>query len=315
MRIYEVVSYALSTSLALTVLAGCSGSSSPVNPLPQPVAGQSRLVRAAGSAITCPKARVYVANFGSNSVTIYRQRGKSPPPCGTITTGIFGPASVSVDPTGTLYVANYGNQNVTEYLRNTDVPNFTFSVGVKPEYIFVGADLTVYISSYPSNEVLEFAAGASTPTRTLSIPSPFGMVTDNKNNLYVAYNGSDGKGHIEKFKPGATTGKDLGITVGFAYDLKLTNKSDLVLGDAAAGVIDIYPPGKTKPSRSFPTVTPFSFALNHAETRLYVAPSTPGQGVAVSIYDFQTGAQIGAITNGTQSPDGVALDPPALYGR
>ncbi len=141
------------------------------------------------------------------------------------------------------------------------------------------------------------------------------MVADKKNNLYVAYNGSDGKGHVEKFKPGATTGKDLGITVGYAYDLKLTQKGDLVLGDAAAGVIDIYPPGKSMPSRSFPTVTPFSFALNQAETRLYVALSTPGQGVAVSIYDFQTGAQVRAITNGTQSPDGVALDPPAPYGK
>ncbi len=141
------------------------------------------------------------------------------------------------------------------------------------------------------------------------------MVTDKKSNLYVAYNGSDGKGHVEKFKPGATTGKDLGITVGYAYDLKLTQKGDLVLGDAAAGVVDIYPLGKTTPSRSFPTVIPFSFALNEAETRLYVAPSIPGQGVAVSIYDFQIGAQLRAITNDTQSPDGVALDPPAPYGK
>ncbi|HEY6325240.1 MAG TPA: hypothetical protein VIW73_01815 [Candidatus Cybelea sp.] len=213
-----------------------------------------------------------------------------------------------------MYVANYGNENVTEYPKNSDVPSVTFSVGLRPEYIFVGADGTVYISAYPENEVLEFATGASMPTLTISIPSPFGMVTDKKNNLYVAYNGSDGKGHVEKFKPGATTGKDLGISVGYAYDLKLTQNGDLVLGDAA-GVVDIYSPGKTAPKRSFPTVTPFSFALNQAETRLYVAPSTPGQGVAVNVYNFRTGAQVGAITNGTQSPDGVDLDPAAPYGK
>ncbi len=318
MRLFTPVPRVLVASAILFALAGCSGGSSPLGIPSGPQVPTAR--RGGGSSVyaplkACPEARVYVANFGSNAVTVYPQRKKSPAPCATITTGIYAPASVAVDTKGTVYVANYGNENVTEYLRNTDVPNVTFNVGLRPEYIFVGADGTVYISAYPENEILEFAPGASTSTLTISIPYPFGMVTDKKNNLYVAYNGSDGKGHVEKFKPGATTGKDLGISVGYAYDLKLTQKGDLVLGDAAAGLIDIYPPGKTTPSRSFPTVTPFSFALNKAETRLYVAPSTPGQGVAVSIYDFQTGAQVRAITNDTESPDGVALDPPAPYGK
>ncbi len=317
MATFNVTTYAVIVSVALTALAGCGGSSQPG--LPNGPQGPTTRHGAGLSAETrtkaCPKARVYVANFGSNAVSVYPQRGKSPAACGTITSGIYAPASVSVDAKGTLYVANYGNENVTEYLRNTDVPSVTFSVGLRPEYIFVGADGTVYISAYPENEVLAFAPGASMATLTIPIPSPFGMAMDKKNNLYVAYNGSDGKGHVEKFKPGATTGKDLGITVGYAYDLKLTQKGALVLGDAAAGIVDIYPPGKKMPSRSFPTVTPFSFALNQVETRLYVAPSTPGQGIAVSIYDFQTGADVGAITSGTQSPDGVALDPAAPYGK
>lgn len=315
MRISDLTAYALATSVAVTTLAGCSGAQFAVpngsHLRTTPLAGSGPQTPLSG----CPKARVYVANFGSNAITVYPQRGKNPAPCATITTGIFGPASVSVDAKGTVYVANYGNENVTEYLRNTEVPDVTLNVGLRPEYIFVGADGTVYISAYPENEVLEFAPGASTSTLTISIPSPFGMVTDRKNNLYVAYNGSDGKGHVERFKPGATSGKDLGISVGYAYDLKLTQKGDLIVGDAAAGVVDIYRHGKATPSRSFPTVTPFSFALNKAETRLYVAPSTPGQGIAVSIYDFQMGALLGAITNDTQSPDGVAFDPPAPYGR
>ncbi|HEY2473248.1 MAG TPA: hypothetical protein VGI19_00460, partial [Candidatus Cybelea sp.] len=276
MPIHYAATYASAAAVALAAaLAGCGGSSQsgiPNGPQP-PTARQGRSSPAQNPLTECPKARAYVANFGSNAVSIYPQRGKSPAACGTITTGIYAPASVSVDPKGTLYVANYGNENVTEYPRNTDVPSFTFSVGLRPEYLFVGADGAVYISAYPENEVLEFAAGASVPTLTISIPSPFGMVTDSKNNLYVAYNGSDGKGHIERFKPGATTGKDLGISVGYAYDLKLTQKGDLVLGDAAAGVVDIYSPRTTTPARSFPTVTPFSFALNQGETRLYVAPS------------------------------------------
>ncbi|MGB6712741.1 MAG: hypothetical protein WBE30_03885 [Candidatus Cybelea sp.] len=318
MRIHKSERTVLIASATIFVLAACSAGSSQLG-LPNGSQTPTALLGGGGSVEAplkaCPKARVYVANFGSNAVSVYPQRGESPAPCATITTGIYAPASVSVDSKGTLYVANYGNENVTEYLRNADVPSVTFNVGLRPEYIFVGADGTVYISAYPENEVLEFAPGASSVTRTISIPYPFGMVTDNKNNLYVAYNGSDGKGHVEKFKPQATTGKDLGITVGYAYDIKLTKKSDLVLGDAAAGVVNIYPRGKTTPSRSFPTVTPFSFALNRVETRLYVATSIPGQGVAVSIYDFQTGALLGAITNGTQSPDGVALDPTAPYAK
>lgn len=318
MRSFTPVPRVLVVSAILFVLASCSGGSSPlwIPSGPQaPMARHGRDSSVYTPLKACPEARVYVANFGSNAVTVYPQRGKNPAPCATITNGIYTPASVAVDAKGTVYVANYGNATVTEYLRNTDVPNVTFNVGLRPEYIFVGADGTVYISAYPENEVLEFAPGATTSTLTISIPYPFGMVTDEKNNLYIACNGSDGKGHVEKFKPGATTGKDLGITVGYAYDLKLTQEGDLILGDAAAGVVSIYLPGKTTPSRSFATVTPFSFALNKAETRLYVAPSIPGQGVAVSIYDFQSGAQIRAITNDTQTPDGVALDPPTWYGK
>jgi hypothetical protein len=318
MRFSKLVPHALIASATILLQAGCSGSGSQIALPNGPQPSGERDGRSSSAEThpqACPKARVYVADFGSNAVSIYPQHGKSPAPCGTITSGIYAPASVADDLKGTLYVANYGNENVTEYLRNADVPSVTFNVGLRPEYIFVGADGTVYISAYPENEVLEFAAGASSVTRTISLPSPFGMVTDKKNNLYVAYNGSDGKGHVEKFKPAATTGKDLGITVGYAYDLKLTQSGDLVLGDAAAGVVDIYPPGTTTPGRSFPTVIPFSFALNSAEKRLYVAPSIPGQGVAVSIYDFQSGAAVGAITNGTQSPDGVAFDPPAPYGK
>ncbi len=332
MRISRALGCALTASTALTMLAGCSGSGSQVKWMPGSVAAQSQLVRRPGipgglqlptapngggrrvqtSPSACPKARVYVASFGSNSVPIYPNSGKNNVPCATITTGIFAPAGVAVDARGTVYVANYGNENVTEYPKNTFVPSFTFSLGIRPEYIFVRSDRTVYISSYPNNEVLEFAPGADTPTRTISLPSPYGMATDNKNNLYVAYNGSDGKGHVEKFKPRATTGRDLGIIVGVAYEVKVTRNNSLALGDAAGGVVDIYPPGRISPSRSIPTVTPFAFALNQAETRIYVAPSIPGQGV--SIYNFQTGALVGAITD-PHTSDGVALDPPAAYDR
>jgi hypothetical protein len=332
MRISNVPRQLVIASASIAMLAGCSAGGSQVKWMPGSVTTQSQPVQRLGisgglqmptapnggdrpvqtSASACPKARVYVASFGSNSVPIYPNSGKNNVPCATITTGIFAPAGVAVDVKGTVYVANYGNELVTEYLRNTFAPSFTFSLGIRPEYIFVGGDKTVYISSWPVNEVLEFAAGAMAPTRTISLPSPFGMATDSKNNLYVAYNGSDGKGHVEKFKPRATTGTDLGINVGYAYDVKVTKNNSLALGDAAAGVVDIYPPGKTSPSRFIPTVTPFSFALNEAETRIYVAPSIPGHGV--SIYNFRSGALIGAISD-PHTSEGVALDPPAAYDR
>ncbi len=163
MRISNPARHAFIASVILSIPAGCSGSGSQTGLPNGPQWPTARLGRSSSAQTplkACPKARVYVANFGSNAVTVYPQRGKSPAPCATITTGIFGPASVSVDTKGTVYVANYGNENVTEYLRDTGVPNVTFNVGLRPEYIFVGADGTVYISAYPENEVLEFAPGA-----------------------------------------------------------------------------------------------------------------------------------------------------------
>ncbi len=105
MRLFTPVPSVLVASAILFALAGCADA-----PLALPNGSQMQVMPPGGSSAStplkaCPKARAYVANFGSNAVTVYPQRGKSPAPCATITTGIYAPASVAVDTKGTVYVA------------------------------------------------------------------------------------------------------------------------------------------------------------------------------------------------------------------
>lgn len=126
--------------------------------------------------------------------------------------------------------------------------------------------------------------------------------------MSTVYNGTSYVGHILKFKPGATTGKDLGIAVaGFADGLAITKDCALIVG--VGPTVDIFPRGATSPSRSFNTVGGFDLALNRSETYLYVASS----GTAVGVYNFNTGAVVETITKGLLEPDGVAFYPPAAH--
>lgn len=311
MRVSTSVLYALSVSAAAIMFAGCSGGSSQI--AAPPVRSPGLQAPAAGTtgnslAISCPRDRVYIADEGTKSIKIYPESVDNPSPCGTITNGIDTPGFIYVDTRGTLYVPNIGNNTVTEYPRNQTVPSVTLTGLADPERVFVGSDGTLYVSEPGPNEVLEFAPGAASPTRTISIPFPLGVATDNCNNLYVVYAPSFNS-FVMEFKPRATTGKELGIVNPGANDIKLTKNGDIVLGNQRANFsIDIYPPGKTKPSRSIAVpVQPQELAFNQSETLLYVATFSPG----VNVYDFQTGAQVGTFNKGLTGSIGVALDPPA----
>ncbi len=314
MRFPSNATSALGLSAVVLLFSGCGGNGSP-QPLPgSAVISQADRGRslAIGLSHACPDERLYVADFRNSDIEIYSaDDGKPTTPCARITRGILGPSGISVDRNGTLYVSDYQFNYITEYKKDTFAPSLTLTTGGQPQYAKIGEDGTLYVSESYSNQVEEFAPGATSPTRTLSVTSPWGVITDSANNLYVVSDVNNGTGnvvHILKFKPGATTGKDLGIAVsGFAYGLAITKDCALIVG--VGPTIEIFPRGATSPSRSFNTVLGFDLALNQSETYLYVASS----GTAVGVYNFNTGAVVETITKGLLEPDGVAFYPPAAH--
>jgi hypothetical protein len=108
--------YALSSCVALAMLAGCGGSQPPIGAPgampPQSVPAAAQYDRAAPL--------LYVANFTAdyNDVKIYHANAKDPSPVAIITNDIDTPADDCLDAQGTLYVTNepvnglVGSQNI-----------------------------------------------------------------------------------------------------------------------------------------------------------------------------------------------------------
>jgi hypothetical protein len=291
------------------LLEACSGGSSAV---PRSIAASSSSSQAGVAPDVCPASRIYVGDFAKADVEIYPQGVSNPSPCGKIKTGISGPEALYVDTKGKLYVANFGTSTVTEYPHGRKTPNLTITTAAPGFDLFVGKDKTLYVAEANANKVEEFAPAATTPFLTLSIGGgPHGVATDSHNNLYVSYlSDSDGVSHVEKFAPKASTGTDLGFTVGFSGEVKLDAQNDIIIGDRNASIVYIYPPGQTVPSRSFSTAggKPVNFALSNDETHFYVSGF-----FAVAVMDYASGTQVDGISTGLTSPSGVALFPPAPY--
>jgi hypothetical protein len=261
---------------------------------------------------------LFVSDFYSSEILIYPAGQQNPSPSGSISNGVSYPYNLAVDKAGTLYVQNNDN-TVTEYPKGATAPSTTLH---EPPYgygtgitVTVGRDLTVYTADHLAGKVFEFKSGYTSPTTTLSVEEAFGLALDSKNNLYVGWApaSSGGPGHVMKFKPGATTGKDLGISVKYEGGLAVDDNDDLLVGDQGNEVIDIFKRGAKTPFRTIDTapVYPYQFALDKANQYLYLVSGTPA---AVYVYDYATGALAWTDSQGMKSSgyaEGVALRPVA----
>ncbi len=128
---------------------------------------------------------VYVANQGSNNVSVVRTTDNTV--VSTINAGTepYGVATVILSGTTYLYVANTGSDNVTVIDTSTNTVVATVPVGVKPYYVAVfGTD--VYVSNSQSNTVSVIDANTNTVSTTIPVGSyPRGIKTV-AGKMYVA---------------------------------------------------------------------------------------------------------------------------------
>jgi hypothetical protein len=261
---------------------------------------------------------LFVSNFYDAEILIYPANQQNPEPTGTITDGVSDPYNLAVDQAGTLYVQN-NNNTITEYPEGASEPSKTLTepkVGYGTGIcVTVGTDGTVYAADHLAGQVYEFKNGSGSPSTTLRVSEAFGLALDSHNNLYVGWsNSSSGaSGHVMKFKPGATSGKDLGITVKYSGGLAIDSHNDLLAGDQGNQVIDIFKKGATTPFRTISTSPyyPYQFALGRKERYLYLVSGTPA---AVYVYDYKTGKLSWTDSQGLKGSgyaEGVALRPAA----
>ncbi len=337
MSLLRFTGAAISAAVAGAVLAACSSSGSQVTPTsplsvrqgPSMASHMLRHVSPTGalelppnshplpvfssqSEVPAGTGKLYVSDYNANDVLIYNSYGQNQKPTGKITNGISGPLGTFVGPAGTLYVTNLGNSTVTVYPAGHLKPSETLTAS-EPISVVVDSQGTMYVSEYANSQVVEFDKGATSPTRTISISSPEGVWLDKFLNLYVSYNDASDNGHVMKFKHKSTSGTDLGISEGFAGDVKLDPQGNLLLGDQTNQVINIYARGTTSPARTISTsgYDAYKFSLNKADTRVYDAP---GGTATVPVYSYTTGALVNTISSGLTSAYGVSNSPPSAFG-
>jgi hypothetical protein len=262
--------------------------------------------------------KLFVSNFYASEIVIYPAHVQDPSPIGTISNSVSNPYNLAVDRAGTLYVQN-NNNTITEYPKGSTSPSKTLTEP-KDGYgtgicVTVGDDGTVYAADHLAGQVYEFKNGGTTPSITLNVSEAFGLALDSKNNLYVGWSSSSsgGPGHVMKFKPGATTGHDLGITVKYSGGLAVDKHDNLLVGDQGNLVIDIFKRGASTPFRTIDTspAYPYQFAFDRAEQYVYLVSGTPAE---VYVYGYASGSLAWTVTQGLSPSgyaEGVALSPAA----
>jgi len=301
---------------AATALAACAGGagSRPSSAGLTPALSSTRHGWLSPAAKT--QSIVFVSDNNANAIDIYPAGRNNPSPIGQITDGISAPLGNFVDGNGTLYVANHGNNTITEYPKGSTTPSVTLSSGINGP-ISVAADSSgdVAVGEFSQQTILEFPAGSSSPTVTITLLTyPEGLVFDKSRHLFAAWNeGSPFAGHVSKCQRMRAVCVDQGIVEGESAGLTLDLAGDIVLGDQANHVINVYPPHSTMPSRSIsvPGGDPIKFALDKREKKIYVADYINDK---VEIYNYTTGTQFGTISTGLQSAWGVSVSPAAKYG-
>jgi hypothetical protein len=303
----------LAGACAASIIAGCSAGTSPGTPGVPPGGAASSAAR---HGWILPEAKkkgmklLYVTDYNSSVVLIYKQGDTSYGPIGEIATGVNSPEDDAVDKSGNLYVVNHGNNTVTIYAPGATSPSTTLSTDITdPLDISVDSNGIIYVADGgATGKILEFKPGSTSPDATVSMPHPGGETNAKNDDLYITHNVSS-SGRVSVCTPLASSCTDLGISVGYAQGVDIDKKGNLLVGDIYGEVIDIYKPGTTSPFRQITTnlESPSKLALNTTDSTLYMADPA---NAAVDIYNYKSGTQESSFTFGSgQELEGVALYP------
>lgn len=254
------------------------------------------------------KGLIYWGDYNNSSIAIFSAKGTNPPQKGTITTGLSNPERLFVDKSLNIYATNIGNGTITAYKRGATSPFLTISDGVnRPTGLTVDSAGTVYCANVGNATITEYPKGQTTPSLTLDDGAEY-LAIDAKDNLYA----SAGNGVIE-FAPGSTTGTNLNLNIGSPGALEVDKSGNIIIIDASANTIDVFPAGQTSPSEKIAVTagTPFALTLNKKETEVFASVEVSG-GFIVQQLDYPKGT---SMINKITMLDGqwpIAISPDAV---
>ena len=275
---------ALPAAAALTLVAGCSGTSltpgqsAAVSPnayhapagmrvLPGPAVAGPIVVPLVPRKPNAPagwpdprkrhhhhKEFLFVAD-ASSGVLIYNPKTANGSPIGSLTNGVSTPAGLAVDNSGSLYVANLGNNTVTVYPKGSSSPSLTISSGIDGPYgITVDSNGNVWVSNLNTNNITAYAAGQTSPYATINFNAygqAVGLGVDASDNIWVACDTSNG---VFEIPAGTTNVQNSGLTSLNGPISVSFGKSDIIyVSDFGGSNVEVYNYGSTTPSETITT--------------------------------------------------------------
>lgn len=253
-----------------------------------------------------------VADQGNDAIRIYKQKGTNQQPIGEITSGLDDVDGLFVDSNKNLYACNFEAGTVTVYKPGTTLPALTLTGAGQPKFAVVATDGTVYVSNFnegTNGTVLQYDKGQTTPARTVVTfgagSFPEGLAIDSSNNLYVAFNSTNGQ--VLKFANASGSGTNLGIHVGYVGGLTIDKNNALYLADQNVAKVDVFPAGSSTPSLIIGGLkSAYAVSLNHKDTSLYISG---GFTASVTRVALPSGTINDTITAQLLSAFGVATSP------
>jgi hypothetical protein len=292
----------------LVAAAGCGGSVSPTAPAAR---GPSA---ALGAIVDGVQPTLYVSH--RTAVNLYSATG-NPTELGTIPSPGF-PFGLYVNKSGDLYVADAEAAKVRVYHRGTRLPFETLDDSNEyPFGVTEDSHETVFVANGASKtgagDIAVYPHGKTTASMTFTDPKWFGafaITTDAKDNLYVCFQNETSSG-VDKFEAGTTKPIDLKLKPNACGGVVIDKNQNLVVAGAQANHVDVFPPGATRPSNTFPVPGgPVALTLSTDSKHIFVSHAADDN---VSEYTYPDGSVVETINihGESGSTDGLAVDPPA----
>jgi hypothetical protein len=172
----------------------------------------------------------------------------------------------------------------------------------------VDAAGTVYCANVGNGTVTEYPQGQTSPSLTISIAAEY-LAIDGSDNLYV----SDGSG-VTKFAPGSTTGKRIPLIIGSSGALAVDSSGNIIIIDADANMIDVFPAGQKTPSKQIAVTSgvAFGLSLDKAENLIYASVEAKGGFIVQSLAYPNGTVLVNKLTSVTDGDWPIAASPDAV---
>ncbi|MGB8907207.1 MAG: hypothetical protein WCC84_00520 [Candidatus Cybelea sp.] len=292
----------LSISLAAMLFAACSSNDALTAANPPP----SNHVAQDAKRLNSKSRLLYVSDELNDVIDIYSVPGYSK--VGEISNGIEDPEGIATDENGNLYVANLFNGTVTIYKPNTTSPYRTLIESHATEDVAVATNGYV-LAGDGAGGVDVFAPGETSPSARLTnsgISVVSGVGVDANNNVYAAGINASRKGVVIEYTDMTGGGTNLGLQdLESPHGVFIDKNDDVVVSDAVADEIFIYPQGKTSPSSEISVPNANRSAVNKQENLIYVPQ---GHTDHVEVLDYPSGTGVKRFSIGGFAL-GTALSP------